>query len=33
MNTTKTKKTVVFGLVRVPGKTVLAGFTATPLTR
>ena len=33
MNTTKTLKTVVFGFVRAPGKYVLAGPAAIPLTR
>jgi len=33
MNTTNTKKSVVFGFVRVPGKNALAGPAAIPLTR
>lgn len=33
MNTTNTNKTVVFGFVRAPGKNVLAGSAANPLTR
>jgi hypothetical protein len=33
MNTTNTKKTVVIGLVRVPGISDIAGFAATPQIR
>lgn len=33
MNTTDTIKTVVFGFVRAPGKNVIAGPAAIPLTR
>jgi hypothetical protein len=32
MNTTRTFNTVVFGFVRAPGKNVLAGLAAIPLT-
>ena len=33
MKTTNTKNTVVIGLVRVPGISVIAGLAATPHTR